>query len=444
MGAKQESNFYDVAIAGGGPAGTVAAILLARAGYSVALATVPPVEERQEGLSPRVTAILQSNGLALAGVAPPSQRRAAWGATQGAQNVEHIVSRAVFDLGLLGQARDEGVVIQEGGIATVQPEASTIRMSDGRVIRAALIFEARGRRAPRVVLPHADRGAWIGPETISIAGHVDAPSGALPGSDITARPEGWIWRTPGRDGRPWMQVVGDAGIFRNERGSQVRITRLWRHVLGPDADTIMLPDRPVVSACALRLNALRLDPACPRLGDAAVALDPLSGHGIFWAISSALMALPMVRAIFAGEIELAQAFYRDRVIDTFWRQARIARDFYASAGQGGAFWAARRVWPDGKPAHPPVTAPRLEERVLIRGGKLVRGEVLITDADPGGAAFVLGHEVAPIVRAVGDQPLPALSVFHKTYLPQLPASVAEGLHGWLISRGLGNGLPLHS
>ncbi|MFY2823826.1 flavin-dependent monooxygenase QhpG [Ruegeria sp. MALMAid1280] len=444
MRASHKASLFDIAIAGGGPAGTVAAILLARAGLKVALVTLCPGTDRREGLSPRVFAILQNNGLATEGVAPPSQRYAVWGAFQGGQNVEHIVSRTAFDAGLLAQARDEGVTVVDGAISAVRPGKGAIRMTAGRTIRAGLLFEARGRRAPRLAAAHHGSRDWSGPATISVAGFVDASVDAGSGSEISACENGWTWRACSDEARQWVQVVGDADAFRDVQGSRPRLTHLWAHVLGSTAEAGCLPAHPVVSACALRLNAPQLDPRCPRLGDAAVALDPLSGHGMFWAISSALMAPPMARAIFDGQCDLARDFYSHRVVDTFWRQARIARDFYATAGQTGDFWQARRTWPDQEPAHPVVTDSRFEPRVLLRDGRLCRGEVLVTTADPGGAAFVLGQEIAPLVRALRHQPLPQPAVFHQKFLPQCPASVARKLHGWLISRGIGHTAAAHS
>ena len=440
----QERNIYDIAIAGGGPAGAVAAILLARRGYRVGLATLPPGHERIEGLSPRVIAILRAHGLPVAGVAPPSQRRAHWGRFRGDQNVEHLVRRAAFDRGLLRQAGSEGVGVVEGAISAVLPGSGTIRLADGRTIEARLLFEARGRRAPRMPNPGTRRDAVIGPDTISVAGFLARGGDGPPGSEIASMPEGWTWRARLSDGREWLQAVGDAGSFRTVQGAPARIARLWHHVLGPDAARYHLPEQPVVSSTALRLTAPELDPRCPRLGDAAVALDPLSGHGLFWAISSALMAPPIAHAILGGNTDLARDFYRDRVVDTFWRQARIGRDFHADSGRDGLFWRARRIWPDAAPAHPAIGAPRLEPRVLLRDGVLTRGEVVVTNADPGGAAFVLGQEIAPIVRALGGRPLPEFPVFHEIYLPRMPARIAERLHGWLIARGFGQGPAVHT
>lgn len=425
----------DIAVAGAGPAGAVAAIMLARAGYRVGVVTLPSPKPRIEGLSPRVSAILNAHALPMDGVSPPSQRQVRWGAFEGAQNVEQIVDRRVFDQGLLNCAKDAGVHVWTGSIRTVSPETGTIFLKDGREMRARLLFEARGRRAPR----WARQEAIQGPETISLTGAVPNRDLGLQASEISALPNGWVWRVP-LQGFAWVQVVTDIKSVRGVFSAKERRAALWRHVLGEDP----IPDQIGSSAAGLRLTAPDLDPRCPSLGDAAVALDPLSGHGLFWAISSALMALPMARSIFDGKPDLARAFYRDRVIDTFWRQARVGRDFYALSGFDGPFWAQRQSWPDARPSHPEIGAPQLVSRIVNENGVLSRREVLLTNEDPGGAAFVLGQEIAPIVRALGPHGLPALAEFQTRIVPHLSPPVAQRLHGWLTQRGVGNSPMTHS
>ncbi|MEX0302746.1 MAG: NAD(P)/FAD-dependent oxidoreductase [Leisingera sp.] len=424
---------FDIAIAGGGPAGSVAAVLLARAGFSVALATLPPCATRFEGMSARVAAILDRHRLPLLGVGPAAQRHVSWGAFQGGQNCEHLTDRSRFDAGLLEAARAEGVSIFFAAVSSVRPDEGRIRLADGRSISARLLIEARGRRAPR---QRADlnRAELAGPETISVAGFVPPQAGDMLAPRIEARTSGWIWSVPAGRDRLWLQAVGSAASL-GRTGGKAAVAALWRTVAGATP----IPPQPAVHAIAPRLAAPELDPRCPRLGDAAVALDPLSGHGMFWAVSSALMAEPMARALLAGETDLARDFYRNRVAETFWRQARVGRDFYREAGLQGQFWKERAAWPDDAPAHETDIRPHVGTRVVVQDGQLARREVLITRDAPGGAAFAAGQEIVPLLRRLNCQPLPDTARFHSTVLPEAPLKAAQAIHQWLLSQGFTEG-----
>ena len=97
----------DVAIIGGGPAGSVAAILLARCGAKVVLVDASAGRERIEGLSPRVLEILVAHGLETAGVDAALPRATAWGENLTTLNHEHPVLRPAFDAALRAQAARE-------------------------------------------------------------------------------------------------------------------------------------------------------------------------------------------------------------------------------------------------------------------------------------------------------------------------------------------------
>lgn len=424
---------FDIAIAGGGPAGSVAAVLLARAGFRVALATLPPRAPRYEGMSARVAAILARHRLPLAGIGPAAQRHVSWGAFQGGQNSEHPADRCAFDSALLDAAQAEGVSVVLAAVASLRPEAGEIRLADGQCLSAKLLFEARGRRAPRQS-SNSVRAEQMGPDTISVAGLVPPQTGYMETPRLEARPEGWIWSVPVSRERFWLQVVGPAASL-GRNGGKNAVAALWRAV----AEAFPLPPRPVVHAISPRLTAPDLDPRCPRLGDAAVALDPLSGHGMFWAVSSALMAVPIARALLAGQADLAREFYRNRVAETFWRQARVGRDFYRETEFRSAFWQERAAWPDDTPAHDTGLRPHIGTRVVVQDGHLARREVLITRDAPGGAGFIAGHEIVPLLRRLDGQPMPDAARFHSLVLPHAPPPAAEAIHQWLLSQGFTEG-----
>ncbi len=403
----------DLAIAGGGPAGAIAAILLARAGASVTLVRGPSGAGWTEGAGTRLVAALRAQRLAAEGLGPLVERRIAWGALSGAPNREFMLSRPAFEAGLCGQAADEGVRVIRATIRKVRP--GTIELSDGRTICGGLVFEARGRRAP------VARGRLRGRPAVSIA--ASSPPSA-PSAEVVALEEGWLWRIASR-ATGWTQVTVDAEAARNPEA-------VWRRLTG----TAPLGELRV-RASELRLSAPALDPGLPRLGDAAVAMDPLSGHGLFWALGSALMAVPLADALMRGQEALAARFYCDRVVGTFQRQARVGRDFYRAAGLDGAFWANRSIWPDDLPAEPRAPdAPHLAPRVVVRAGRLAEAQVLVTPQDPEGAAFVGGIEIAPVVARLGRNPVPDRAAFAARILPDAPPATAARIYDWLAERGI--------
>ncbi|HEU0223332.1 MAG TPA: FAD-dependent monooxygenase [Paracoccaceae bacterium] len=411
----------DIAIAGAGPAGTVAAILLARAGWRVALVAGTAGVARIEGASPRTIALLARLGLPAAGIGPAQPRETLWGGMEAAPNREHVVDRVLFDAGLLAAAEAGGVRVVRGQVRRILPEGGEIVTSAG-VVRAGRIVEARGRRAPGAA------ARLRGPASIAIAGW--ATEGGSQGSRVEGRSDGWLWQAevPGR-GR-WMQVVtGATGLPAGRAG----LAAAWTRVLGPKAPP--LPDGATARACELRLNAPTLDPMLLRLGDAAIAMDPLSGHGLFWAVSSALLAVPILRALEEGRADLARRFWTERVAATFWRQARIGRDFHRAAGFDTPFWAERAAWPDDAPAHAPVAVPFLRRQVVVEEGSLREAEVLVTGTEPEGVAFLHGVALGPLLRALGPGPLPGPERLSR-HLPGAPPGRVAAIRDWLSARGL--------
>ncbi len=411
---------FDIAIAGAGPAGLAFALNAANAGARVAVVGHPNGTARIEGASARVAMLLGGYGIGEDVLGPPLPRNADWPGLSAGGNVEHLVMRPALDAALMAAARRAGVTIVEDHVRRLDPGTGTLEL-EGGMIRAALLAEARGRRAP--VGPRRRRG----PATIAVAGFVDRPDGQA-GSRVTAREAGWTWHARLHDRAGWMQVSVDAEDLRL-RGPET----VWADLTGG----LPMPPKPLIRAAELRLVRAELEPGCVVLGDAAVAMDPLSGHGMFWALSSALSALPMARAMLDGETELAQRFYRERVIETFLRQARIGRDFHALAAPAfgeAPFWRARASWPDAAPAKG-MPDERWLRRVIVRGGRLEEATVLATEEAPGGVAFVAGIEIGHIARQFAGHRLPDIPEFAARIAPDASRARVLAAHDWLTRQG---------
>ena len=418
---------FDVAVAGGGPAGAFAARELARAGIRTILIDPATTRPRLEGLGERVAHILRQKELedALQAASAPMRRSVRWAGLNETANGERLVRRHDFDAALRKAALEAGAAVRTTRLRRIeQADLETgvaLSLADGETITARLLIDARGRQAPST-------NRQKGPQTLAIAGRL---SGPVPhsGTHVEATPQGWIWSAAEPDFGPWLQICIDADDLSG--AGQAALAERMRAFLaqtqfdnrfdacGFEGDLLARPAGLVLSAPELPLPVLPI-------GDAAVAIDPLSGHGLFWAISSALAAVPSVMTLLeGGDPDLATRFYRHRVVGTFWRQARIGRDFYRLEADLAVhpFWAARTAWPDNEPAHATAGDIRLERRVIVDGNRLREREVLITPQDPEGVAFVCGLPVSDLLD-----------------LSRTGSAPAEALR-WLESRGLPSGLP---
>jgi hypothetical protein len=177
-----------------------------------------------------------------------------------------------------------------------------------------------------------------------------------------------------------------------------------------------------------------------RIGDAALALDPLSGHGVFEALASATAAVPVVTTLLRrpADAALARAFYEERVEQAFLRFACTARDFYRleERWQEAAFWQARRGWPDDLPAHPSpsAVAPQIQTKPVIEDGFVVAREVIVTADQPRGVFMVDGVPLVALLRAVQAGRIASIEAASRCF-DRAPGQVETAL-AWLCYRGL--------
>jgi 2-polyprenyl-6-methoxyphenol hydroxylase-like FAD-dependent oxidoreductase len=391
---------------------------------------------RLEGLGERVAQLLEARGLdaALAtATAMPVRRSVKWAGLTGTENGERLVQRPAFDAALRQAAIATGVQFHSTRISRILKKDPVkgvlLKLASGEEIAARVLVDARGRQAPS---PLRSKG----PQTLAISGWLATSNGEA-GTRVEASPQGWLWVADHQDFGRFLQISIDAGDLSGsgQTALKARMDRFLRQAGLVDRYGTSTFDGPLLARNAgLVLNKKELSLPVFPVGDAAVAIDPLSGHGLFWALSSALAAVPAILTLLDGcsdGPDLAARFYRSRVVDTFWRQARTGRDFYRLEKDLAKlpFWACRASWPDNALAHPAVDSVRFERRVVVDGNRLEEREVLVTPLDPSGVAFVAGIPVAELAEFMA-------SASGTRALPADPSPAFFTALQWLESRGL--------
>lgn len=436
---------FHIAVLGAGPAGATAAIGLARLGYRVTVITVPRRVDTLEGISKRVLEGLESAGLnrALATVGAVSARRVEWGDSgpQAAVNSEHLLAREDFDHALLEDLADNDidVVVAQVRSATQCDTGWEIRVEpEQQVLTADFVVEARGRQAPLA------SGRLRGPESVSLQiywrGKAGEPLGA-----VESGTDGWVWMARLGDGRTsWQQMI-DPSVTTLPAREHLRewcVQRCARRFAESPLVRSVCRELPassqvdfVARASTTIMRSVLGGPRYLCIGDAALAGDPLSGNGIFLALSTALQTPAVVNTLLCApeRAALALEFHRHRIEQLGLRFVRTGRDFYAMEQRwpDNAFWAQRRIWPDSEPLHPEAdfSALRVERAAVVCDGMIVEREVGITPLTPLGVWHVDGVEIAPLLTRVRDGAplLPLLS--------GVPRQTRQRIYGWFRAQG---------
>jgi 2-polyprenyl-6-methoxyphenol hydroxylase-like FAD-dependent oxidoreductase len=426
----------DAIVVGAGPAGAATAIRLRGLGLAVALASRPR-RGAVEGLSARSLELLARERLALAAASArgPFGRIGRWGDGQPVHGREWLVDRAEFDAGLLQDAAAAGVRAVPP-IASIEWRGAVARLrgADGSQWRSACVVDARGR--------HSGRLAAQGPRLLSVAFRfaADAPAGTrlLPWAD------GWCWCAADGRGALIVQLVSTPARCRRA-GPDALLAQAVAAL--PELATLL---RDAQAAAAPVLCAATARAAVPvaggklilRVGDADVALDPLSGQGIYEALAAASGAAAAVHTLLSGgDAGAVREFLAARTLELWQRTVAAAAVHYRANAQAcaSAFWldAARgyeAVSAAAAAAPPAALHAYIGMRPVLNGARIERRRVVLTPDRPRGLWQFRSVELAPLADALAAAPA-ATPADLATQLQRPAGDVAAAAH-WLAQQAL--------
>lgn len=447
-----------VCVIGGGPAGATFATRMAQLGHGVTLVerVAFPRPRLGEALTPGVLPLLEPTGarrlVEAAGFRSAVRVVVRWDGPErarddpGAQGL--LVDRGRFDALLLDAARAAGVrVLQPGRVVARTTGRDGWRLevaAGGGTERLAVDFLAEaggraraGRRAtgPRTLAVH---GYWHG------GGLADAPC-------IEAGREAWFWSVPLPDGRSNVLAFVDPRRFRAGAGGSIaarylgllaesRLALAGAELAGPVRATDATPG----------LAEDLVSPTRIAVGDAALALDPLSSSGVQHAVRSALAGAVVANTLLRRpEAALpAMAFHCDSLREASERHASWAAERYASVAAGcpAPFWSARaagaeagapeRAEPEPAADRPVEVAPGVEvvEHPCVEGDFVAVRPALRRPGAERPIAFVGGQAVVPFLRSIRPGATPV--EIARARAGEQPFGAALALAFWMVRAGI--------
>ena len=400
---------FDIVVLGTGPAGSAAARGLASLGYAVLCLGQVRSPETVEGISERVVKALQHQGFtrALCVLSEPIPRHVLWNGAASAANTEYLVDRQQFDAALIEDLQQHGVAVAQDWVssATDDGDAWQVTTQSGKRFSGRFLIEARGRRANSDA-PCLRRG----PETVAMGMKWTIPPTEIrtPGVMAFSHSNGWGWVVQDGRGMAFTQLsmAAERAAVKASQDAEAFIRRMLSD-LGT-ANPLPGGAYPAEAAHYRGSTALLHDAIGTRnklrIGDAAMAVDPLSGNGIFQSLSSAMAAPAVINTLLQRPQDSAMAlqFYQDRCEHLFERFSRVGRDFYQQidADPVSDFFEQRRNWPDQQPSHvQPDRVLGTAERPVINDGFIETKTVVITADQPLGVWRVNGQDAVELLQA---------------------------------------------
>jgi flavin-dependent dehydrogenase len=361
----------DVVISGGGPAGALAAIVLARTGCRVRVferARFPRHKLCGDTLNPGALAVLARHldlapllacsddihGMLVTGPGGVEVR-----AVYGEGITGRAVTRSVFDEWLLRHAVDAGAHVEEG-VAVKGPHLSDGRVagvivgrgSHDEVHEARVVIAADGRRSTLAIARQLSRQP-ARPRRWAIGAYYSGVSGCATVGEMHVRHGHYIGLAPMPGGLTNVCVVMPHGSGDEPLRMPAELIR--SRVNGDRALQARFVDAAPESTPVV-LGPLAVDadaagePGLLLAGDAAGFIDPMTGDGLRLALAGAELAAAVALEVLSGELTAERAHLelarrRRLAFSSKWRFNRTLRTLVTSPRSVSVSAAVARVAP---------------------------------------------------------------------------------------------------